>query len=219
MATVQAPAEQRLVLYGVAWRTYERLLRAFADRPGVRLTFDRGVLEIMTLSHEHENRGHLLGRLVVALTEEQNLPVKGGGSTTFRRRRLQRGLEPDECYWIASEALVRGKDNLDLRVDPPPDLALEVDVTHSSLDRLAIYAALRIPEVWRLESTSIVCHLLGSDGRYTVSPGSRAFAGLAPADLVPFLALRGQMDENAIVRQFRAWVRQRFPGPATPPAP
>jgi Uma2 family endonuclease len=169
MATVQSLPEQRFVLYGVSWRTYSRLLRAFADRPGVRLTYDRGTLELMTLSHEHENRGHLLGRLVVTLTEELKLPVKGGGSTTFRRRKRQRGLEPDECYWIATEALVRSKDRIDLRRDPPPDLALEIDITHSSLNRLAIYAALAIPEVWRLEGTSLACYLLGSDGRYTVA--------------------------------------------------
>jgi Uma2 family endonuclease len=210
MSTVQSPSEQRFILYGVPWRTYLRLLRAFADRPGIRLTYDRGTLELMTLSHEHENRGYLVGRLVDALTEELDLPVKGGGSTTFRRRKRQRGLEPDACWWIASEALVRGKDKLDLRRDPPPDLALEIDVTHSSLDRLAIYAALGIPEVWRLEGESLVCYLLGSDGHYSVSSVSRVFAGLSPADLRPFIALRGQMDENAIVLQFRAWVLQHL---------
>src|ERR1700722_8059939 len=162
MSTVQAAPEQRFILYGVPWRTYERLLRAFADRPGVRLTYDRGTLELMTLSHEHENRGHLLGRLVVTLTVELGLPLKGGGSTTFRRRRRQRGLEPDECYWIGSEALVRGKEKINQRRDPPPDLALEIDVTHSSLNRLAIYAALNIPEVWRFEGLSLACYLLGT---------------------------------------------------------
>jgi Uma2 family endonuclease len=210
MATVHSPPEQRFVLHGIPWRTYLRLLRVLTDRPGVRLTYDRGTLELMTLSHEHESYAYLLSRLVDALTEELGLPVKGGGSTTFRRRKRRRGLEPDACWWIASEALVRGKTEIDLRRDPPPDLGLEVDVTHSSLDRLSIYAALGIPEVWRLEGQALLCHLLGSDGRYAVSPSSRAFPNLAPADLLQFVALRGQMDENAIVRQFRAWVRQRL---------
>lgn len=220
MATVQPPRQQRFILYDVPWRTYERLLRVFSDRPGVRLTYDRGTLELMTLSYEHESSGYLLGRFVDTLTEELNLPVSGGGSTTFRRRRRRRGLEPDACWWIASEALVRGKSTIDLRVDPPPDLALEVDVTRSSLDRLAIYAALGIPEVWRLEDLALTCRLLGSDGRYVVSHTSRVFPGLALADLTPFLALRGQMDNNAVIRQFRAWVRQKFPAAAEPtPSP
>ncbi len=220
MSTVRSPIEQRFVLYGVPWRTYERLLRAFADRPGVRLTYDRGTLELMTLSHLHENQGYLLARLVDAVTEELNLPVKGGGSTTFRRRKKLRGLEPDSCYWIASEALVRGKDRLDLRVDPPPNVALEIDVTRSSLNRMAIYAALRVPEVWRLKKQSLLAHLLGSDGRYAESAVSRAFPGLMLADLLPFLAMRGQLDENTIVRQFRAWVRQQLvAGMFTPPSP
>jgi Uma2 family endonuclease len=210
MSTLSVPTTQSLLLEGVNWKTYSRLLNALNERPTLRLTYDRGRLEIMTLSHEHENYSYILGRFVDALTEELNLPVKGGRSTTFRQRRKRRGLEPDNCWWIASELLVRGKDRIDLRVDPPPDLAMEIDVTHSSLDRLAIYAALRVPEVWRREGETLVCYLLGNDGKYIVSRTSRAFPGLAPADLMRFLALRGQMDENALIRQFRAWVRQQL---------
>jgi Uma2 family endonuclease len=219
MSTVLSPSEQHFVLYGVPWHTYGRLLRAFADHPGVRLTYDQGTLELMTLSHEHESQSYLLARLVDALTEELGLPVKGGRSTTFRRRRQRRGLEPDNCWWIASEPLVRGKTQIDLRRDPPPDLALEIDVTHSSLNRMAIYATLRVPEVWRLEDQTLVCYLLGSDGRYRASSVSQAFPGLVVADLARFLSLRGQMDENAIVRQLRAWVRQQFAAGGSGPAP
>jgi Uma2 family endonuclease len=208
MATVPLPAEQHLILDDIDWDDYTRMLRAVGSRPGVRLTYDRGRLEIMTLSHEHESYAHLLGRLVVGLTEALGLPIKGGKSTTFRRRRRRRGLEPDECYWIASEALVRGKNRISLRTDPPPDLGLEIDITHSSLDRLAIYLALRIPEVWRLEGGYIVCYVLDSDGHYTTSPISRVFPGLVVNELVQFLALRGQMDENAIVERLRGWARQ-----------
>jgi len=211
MSTLSLPATQSLLLDGVDWITYTRLLRALNNRPSVRLTYDRGSLEIMTLTHEHESYAHLLGRFVVVLTEEFGLPIKGGGSTTFRRRKRRKGLEADESYWIANEPLVRGKDSIDLRIDPPPDLALEIDVSHSSLNRLAIYAALRVPEVWRREGETLVCYLLGTDGKYAVNTTSRVFPGLAPADLMRFLTLRGQMDENALVRQFRAWIRQQFP--------
>jgi Uma2 family endonuclease len=220
MATVHTPSEQRFLLPSVPWRTSTRLLRAFTERPGVRLTYDRGTLELMTLSHEHESLSYLLARLVDALTEELGLPVKGGRSTTFRRRKRRRGLEPDACWWIASEPQVRGKTEIDLRRDPPPDLALEIDITHSSLDRMAIYANLGVPEVWRLEGQTLVCHLLGSGGTYAASAVSRAFPALVVADLARCLQQRTQMDDNAIVRQFRAWVRQRFPaGGSAAPAP
>jgi Uma2 family endonuclease len=146
------------------------------------------------------------------LTEELGLPVKAGGSTTFRRRRKRRGIEPDDCYWIADEPRVRGKRRIDLRTDPPPDLAIEVDVTSSSLDRMGIYAALGVPEVWRLEGQTLTFQVLAPKGQYAQKATSLAFPWLAPADLVPYLALRGQMDENAVVAQLRTWVRQRHAG-------
>ena len=134
MPPAQIPSEQRFILPSVPWRTYQRLLRAFADRPGVRLTYDRGILELRTLSHEHESYGRFLGRLAVTLTEELGLPVKEGGSTTLRRRRKRRGLEPDNCYWIQNEARMRGKKKFDPGRDPAPDLALEVDITDNCLE-------------------------------------------------------------------------------------
>jgi Uma2 family endonuclease len=217
MATVprtRTPTSQRLVFTGVSWQEYGRFLRAFAGRRGVRLTYDRGVLEIMSPLHEHETDVDFLGQLAVALTEEMGLTRKAGGSTTFRRRKRRRGLEPDRCYWIASEPLVRGKRDINLRKDPPPDLAIEVDVTSSSLDRMAIYASLGIPEVWRMDDAGLTFHVLGPDGKYAPSPRSKSFPPVAPADLTRFLAMRAQLDENAVVQQFRVWFRQQAAGGA-----
>jgi Uma2 family endonuclease len=220
MSTIQAARGNRLILYGVPWSAYERLLRIF-DETHVRLTYDRGTLEIMTLTFGHERYAYLLGRLIDALTEELGLPIAGGGSTTFKRRRRKRGLEPDQCYWIASEALVRGKTTIDLRTDPPPDLAVEVDVTRSSLNRMSIYARLGMPELWRYDGGQLTCYVLGSDGRYQEQTHSRAFPQLAPADLLPFLSLASTVDANAAVRQFRQWVRQQpwATGAGGPPTP
>jgi Uma2 family endonuclease len=220
MATVAAPTEQHFLLTGIDWPTYAHLLRSFAGRRGLRLTYDRGDLELMTLSPEHEQWVSLLRRLVEAFTEELSLPLRSGRSTTLRRRRRRRGLEPDECYWIQNEPLVRHLDRLDLRRHPPPDLALEIDVTHSSIDRMPIYAALRVPEVWRFDGQNLAFFALDPQGRYTPISHSLAFPQLTPADLLRFLALRGQLDENAILRQFRAWVRQQFlAGGPVPPTP
>lgn len=206
------------VLYDIDWQMYTRLLRAFEKRRGFRLTYDRGTLEIMSPLWQHEEPGHLLGRFVDVLVEELNLPCRLGGSVTLRRRRKRRGLEPDNCYWIASAPRLQGKRELDLRIDPPPDLAIEVDVTSSSLDRMSIYAALGVPEVWRLSTGTIAFHI--RDGRtYTVRPNSLAFPRLASADLPPFLAQWGQADDTAIVRQFREWVRQQMLNRPMPPSP
>ena len=118
----EAPAVSggQLILDGVAWQNYLRLLRAFDDRH-LRITYDRGALEIMTLSPEHERFKHLLNYLISVLVEELGWDMAGFGSMTFKRSRQRRGLEPDECYWIQSEPRVRGKDSIDLRHDPPPD--------------------------------------------------------------------------------------------------
>lgn len=216
----QPPAGRCLRISGIDWRTYARLLHAFAERPGVRLTYDRGELEIMVPLLEHDDDGRFLGDLVFVLTEELGLPLKRGGSTTLRRRARRRGIEADECFWITNAHHMAGRRRLDLRTDPPPDLALEVDVSRSSLDRLSIYAALRVPEVWRLEGDTLIFHVLRPDGTYAIAAASRSFPLVSPADLLRFLQQARQAgDENAVIRQFRDWVRQRkqqTPPPANP---
>jgi Uma2 family endonuclease len=199
-----------LRLSGVDWRTYSQLLRIFEDRPGYRLTYDRGELEIMSPSIVHDRGDRFLGRLVVTLTEESGLPIVEGGSVTMRRRRKRRGLEADKSYWIANAARMAGKRQLDLRTDPPPDLAIEVDVSHSSLDRMAIYQALRVPEVWRLKGDDLTCHVLLASGVHDVTAFSRSFTWVTPADLLVFVQQARQApDNNAVIRDFRNWIRQR----------
>jgi len=148
---------------------------------------------------------------VNTLTEELSLPVLPGGSTTMRRRRLARGIEADDCFWITNAHRMAGRQRLNLRVDPPPDLALEVDVTHGSLRRLPIYAALKIPEVWCFKSDVLTFHVLGVDGKYAKATHSKAFPFVTPADLLPFLKQAIQAGNvNAVVSQFRIWIRQRL---------
>jgi Uma2 family endonuclease len=221
MATTQVTVPRRtresLVIPDTDWRTYCRLAQVFAERRGVRLAYDRGWLEIMSPSVEHDSGSRLLGRFVTTLTEELGRQILSGGATTLRRRLEKRGLEPDECFWIQNEAAVRGVRRLNLRLHPPPDLTIEIDVTNSSLDRMSIYAALGVPEVWRLDGDVLSFHVLGVRRRYTQQNASRAFPQVTPADLQNFLSLRYQQEENAIVRQFRAWVRQLPPAaPAKP---
>lgn len=208
MSTVQPRAEpDRAVLHGIDWSTYGRLLRAFERRRRFRLTYDHGTLEIMSPLWEHEKPAYVLGAFVDAIVQELKLDYEPGRTVTLRRRRKSRGLEPDNCYWIASADRLAGKTHLDLRVDPPPDLAIEVDITRSSLDRMSIYATLGVPEVWRVTTAGVAFNLL-KEGDYQVSANSRSFPQLASADLMPFLAEVGHTGTGDLIVRFRNWVRQ-----------
>jgi Uma2 family endonuclease len=198
-----------LRLSHVDWQTYSQLLHIFAERRGFRLTYDRGELEIMSPLLAHDDDASILGRMVDILTEVLGLPLKHGGSTTLRRRLREKGLEADECFWIANAHRMAGRRRLNLRVDPPPDLAIEVDVTRSSLDRMSIYAALKVPEVWRLDGDILTFQVLGKRLKYSVSLTSRSFPKVTPANLLPYLIqARDAGDQNPVLRRFRAWVRE-----------
>ena len=198
---------ERFLLHGVSWETYEALLHDFeASGSKVRMTYDRGDLEFMTLSFPHESWTSQLRRMIDALTEELNIPIRSGRSTTFRKQLARRGLEPDECYWVEHEPLVRGKLQLDLGVDPAPDLAIEVEYSRSVLDRLSIYGSLGVAEVWRFDGDKIRVVRTRADGTYTEQDHSTIFPFLSLADLERFLARAGEQDETSWLRSFRAWV-------------
>ena len=206
VSTLQPPPEQRLRLSLIPWEGYI----AYSDGLGprhIRVTYDRGEMEVMTLSPKHENRKKLLGRLTEALTEEMQIHIASFGSMTCRRRELERGLEPDDCYWIQNEPTVRDREDIDLDIDPPPDLALEVEISRSTMDRMDIYAALKIPEVWRWDGETLRIMLLTSRGTYRLSERSKAFPFLPPKEFAEFLTRTG-ISETQLLRSFRKWVRK-----------
>ncbi len=210
LAIPRETSRNTVCLSGVAWRTYSRLLRALENQPGLRLTYDRGELEIMSPRLEHDDDGRFLGAFVLVLAEELGITIRPGGSATLRRRMKKKGIEPDECFWLANAPLMAGRRRLDLRKDPPPDLAIEVDVTSSSLDRMGIYSALGVPEVWRLEGDTLSFHVLGTRRRYREVTLSQSFPLVSPGDLVSVLQkARGARDFIPVIRQFRRWVRRR----------
>lgn len=203
-------AEQRFVLWDVGWDVYEMMLREIGDRP-IRLTYDGANLELISPSRWHEIVKSLLGRFVEALTLELDIPLASGGAMTFKRKDLLRGIEPDECYWIASESKVRGKRELNFRKDPPPDLAIEVDMSRSALDRPGIYARLKVPELWRFDGQTLDVLILQPGGEYELSETSRPFPFLPVRELTRFLPLDATRSETDCVRQFVQWVRnQKF---------
>jgi Uma2 family endonuclease len=207
MATVTVPVEQRVRLSDVPWATYVTFCDGLGPRH-IRVTYDQGEMEIMTVSHQHERDKKRLGRLVETLTEELAIDIVSGGSQTCRQEDLERGFEPDECYWIAHEAAVRDRDDIDFDRDPPPDLAIEVEISRSTMNRLRLYASLGVPELWRWDGEHLRVGLLGDDRQYHESERSLAFPFLPIAELVRFLMMRG-MTDTQLVRAFREWVRQQ----------
>jgi Uma2 family endonuclease len=209
MSTVLPRAEQRVVLPNVGWQTYLALLDDVARHGGGRLAYDRGVLEIMAPSLDHESSKSLIGRMIEAFTEEREIDIVSGGSTTFRRDDLLRGIEPDECYYIQHASAVRGRSEVDLQVDPAPDLAVEVDITGSSLDKLGICAALGIAEVWRYDGQTTAIYVLGDDKQYSTAAQSVVLAQFPMNELNRLLASRGSTSETQLIRSFRRHVREQ----------
>jgi Uma2 family endonuclease len=213
MATVlsatSAQTEARFVLRGVGWNVYEGIRQALGDHP-IRLTFDGRNLEFMSPSPLHESYSYLFGRLLDTITLELRIQIRSGRSITFRRPELERGLKPDNCYWIQNEPAVRGKPDIDLATDPPPDLAIEIDITHGSLDRLAIYSGLGVPEVWRFDGESLFVYLLQSNGEYSVVERSRCLPSVPVQELIPFLQLDEQLGDTTRILAFADWVRAGF---------
>lgn len=201
--------ESSVLIHKANWQTYVAL-RDEDENRHVRMTYDRGRLELLTPSMPHEELGYLIGRCIDVWTEEWRIPMRGCRSTTFRREDLERGLEPDDCYYIARAPDIREKRQVDLLIDPPPDLAVEVDVHSSSLDRMAIYAALRVPEVWRWSLDELTVRLLNSRGEYERCQDSAALPGF-PFDRVRALLLSCPADATAAIRDFRLWVRMPPP--------
>jgi Uma2 family endonuclease len=204
-----SPAKTCLRISNVDWPTYTRFLRLFAERPAYHLAYDRGELEIMSPSVGHDDDSWFVGDLIYVLSDQLMRPLKRGGTATLRRRLLKRGIEPDACFWIANAHRMGGIRRLNLRRDPPPDLAIEIDVTNSSLDRLGIYAALGVPEVWRLDGEKLTFYVLARK-KYRSVAASAVFPILTPPDALEFIR-RGREagDENIVLREFREWVRRK----------
>lgn len=201
----------RLVLHGVPWPHYETLLDLFKDRP-LRLTYDRGTLELMTPLSIHERYKMLIGRMIDVMTLEWGIRIVAVGSTTFRSEEARRGLEPDQCYYLANAAGVADWSRVDLDVDPPPDLAVEIDVTSDSSLRLGVYSGLKIPEVWRFDGETLEVLRLEGDG-YRPAPASIALSSAPIAEMTRFLMRYNLGDDTAWTREFRDWLLKTIPAP------
>ena len=179
--------DERAVLQHVRWETFERLLADDEERRVPRLTYDGGVLELVTPSMPHEEAAETMTMLVGLVAGFLGVPVRNVGSTTFRRRDLEKGFEPDASFYVQNERRIRGKRQVDLTVDPPPDLVLEMEQSRSAVNKLALFASMGIPEIWRCDGQSVRIFLLEGDG-YRESTSSRAIPVLTSDVLTRFLA-------------------------------
>jgi len=203
-----------IVLHDISWEMYEQMLELLSEHPKLRMTYYQGTLELMTPLPEHERYSWTFGRLLVILSEELGLEIIGLKSTTWRLKRQAVGTEADECFYIQNEAAMRGKLKIDLTVDPPPDLAIEIDVTNSSIDKMAIYTKLRVPEIWRFEDGKLTVNILTDTG-YIESETSLAFEAFPVKELARFILPDPLKGENARLREFREWVRRRITASGT----
>lgn len=207
MSIAAPPRDQQFLIQDADWPAYQAMLRAVGDRH-VFVTYSQGRLELMAPSWEHDARAERIGQLIRILAEELNIPLIGGGSTTFRREDLDRGLEPDRCYYIANQARVRGRTEIDLAVDPPPDLCVEVELSRRLLDRIEIYQRLGVPELWR-DNGRILRVFALADGVYVERPNSPALAPVTVAQMNQLLDLAEGLDDTAWSRKVRAQVKER----------
>lgn len=207
VATQPTPPIEIIHLSGISWQTYETLLQELGDRH-LRLTYNRGTLEIMAPSPEHEFSKKLLGRFVETLAEETNLQVYPLGSTTFKRPELS-GAEPDECFYFRNIFAVRGKKRLDLEIDPAPDLVIEIDVTNASQNRLQVYADLGVAEVWIYDGDLLSIHQLQNQSYVNVQ-SSGIFPNLPILEIAGFVRQAETVDYLELVSTFRNWVRSKI---------
>ncbi len=205
------PFEWRVLLNNVSWETYERLV-AEIENPGIRLTFDRGTLEIMSpISQRHERLKCLLSCLIDVLTVELDMPRRTLGSTTWKRRDLEKGIEADQCYYLTTEPIIRKKKEIDLSIDPPPDLAIEIENTVSAIHKLDIYAELQVTEVWRFDGDVLQFLALQDNRQYVAQDHSRFFPKAATDMMIQFIDGPGaDEEETAWIKRFRQWVRDNL---------
>lgn len=204
---VVLPPEKRLTLYDISWDTYEKLLEAFGEHRAVRLIYDQGVLEFMVPLEEHENPADLIGVFIRTLVEELGWNLKSLASTTLKREDLKKGAEPDKCYYIQNESLVRGR-TVNLNQDPPPDLVVEVDITHTDIDKNTLYAQIRIPEFWRYDGKVLRIYQL-QQGEYQEVATSPTFPWVHKEVFYKFLEQCKTQGEAQANREFRIWVQKK----------
>lgn len=199
----------RVVLHSVSWEQFEKILESLGEHHAARIAYDNGTLEIMTPLPEHEYFKEVIGTGIQDIAEELEIDYESYGSTTWRKQSKMAGLEPDNCFYFQNEAIARGRLDLDLnKGDPPPDLALEIDITHKSLDRFPIYARLEVPELWCYENGELKIYHL-RNGAYIEAETSMALPQLPIKELPQIIERHRPEGRRSVRKAIRAWARKQ----------
>lgn len=202
------PAGGTLILTDVSWAEYEGLLVELGDSNSVRISYDHGRLQIMSPSQYHEMYKELILRLVSVIADDVGLPLESRGSTTFKQESFAQGAEPDTCFYVQNAERIIGKRQLDFSIDPPPDVIVEIDVSHESTGKFAFYARLGVPEVWFYDERQARIYHLTEQG-YAEATLSRAFPPLTADALSRFLEQSKTAGQSRTLQSFRDWLRTR----------
>jgi len=203
------PAGAKLELFHIDWDEYEHLLTQMESfHPGHRLSYDRGRLIVVSPKREREFFKAFVSREAHVLAEELSLDIEATGATTMRRKHLMKGVEADESFYVQNAVRIIGHLELDLDVDPPPDVAVEIDMSNDSLDKFPIYAALGVPEIWRYDGHTTHFYKLAGEN-YEVVQNSLAFPLLAADDLAQYLELSKVKGQSVALKAFRQMLRSR----------
>ena len=207
------PPGHQVLLQDVTWTELEQILRELGEKRASRISYSNGLLEIMIPSPEHEDDKVIIGDFVKILLEERGQEFRNLGSTTFKREQMGQAVEPDECFYIQHEAMIRGKSRLNLEIDPPPDLAIEIDITNRT--KFNHYEQLGVLELWRFDGRLLSIYCL-ENGKYSLSDQSRQFPGLDLLAAIPrFLTVSKEQGRSRrdplrgapAMRDFREWVK------------
>ncbi|WP_310487554.1 Uma2 family endonuclease [Chamaesiphon sp. VAR_69_metabat_338] len=199
---------QQLLLEDVSWQQFENILIDLGEHRSARVSYSHGYLEIMVPLPEHEKAKEIIGDIIKILLDKLNIDYDSLGSTTLKSEIMTQGVEPDACFYIQNQALVLGKNRLDMNIDPPPDLAVEIDLT--SRTPLENYQILGVPELWRYGKQGLQIEVL-QDGKYVRSDSSPTFPDLPIVDLInPYVRQSQVVGSSQAIKSFKQWVRDNL---------
>jgi Uma2 family endonuclease len=205
---LSVPPGHRVMFHDVNWQEFEAILEELGDHRAARLAYSQGTLEIRMPLPKHEKAKVIIGDLVKILLDELGIDCEPFGSSTFKRQDMAQGIEPDDSFYIKNYSLMVGKERIDLTIDPPPDLAIEVDVT--SKTQLDAYKQLGVPELWRYDNGNLQIDIY-RNGEYVKSDVSLTFPNLPILEIIPRFAQQSRLEgRSSALKAFQKWIQENI---------